>query len=177
MNGYDGTTGKIGGMAQDDMGTLLALHDEPAFLESSDEAGARDLRKHAHAVTSTSVRMTSSAGMGSLSSRRLQRYSWMASRMLAKASCSVSPWLAQPVRLGTYTEKPPRGSCSKMTLYRRVVIALISVLDGRRRVKPAKSLCRIVERNKGRISVESTVGKGTTFFLDFPAVKTATVAV
>jgi signal transduction histidine kinase len=28
---------------------------------------------------------------------------------------------------------------------------------------------QIVERNKGRISVESTVGKGTTFFLDFPA--------
>jgi len=26
-----------------------------------------------------------------------------------------------------------------------------------------------VERNKGRISVESTVGKGTTFLLDFPA--------
>jgi signal transduction histidine kinase len=27
---------------------------------------------------------------------------------------------------------------------------------------------QIVERNKGRISVESAVGKGTTFFLDFP---------
>ncbi len=27
---------------------------------------------------------------------------------------------------------------------------------------------QIVERNKGRISLESTVGKGTTFFLDFP---------
>ena len=27
---------------------------------------------------------------------------------------------------------------------------------------------QIVERNKGRITVESTVGKGTTFFLDFP---------
>jgi signal transduction histidine kinase len=34
---------------------------------------------------------------------------------------------------------------------------------------------QIVERNKGRISVESTVGKGTTFFLDFPAAKPATV--
>jgi len=31
---------------------------------------------------------------------------------------------------------------------------------------------QIVERNKGRISVESAVGKGTTFFLDFPAAKT-----
>ncbi len=30
---------------------------------------------------------------------------------------------------------------------------------------------QIVERNKGRISLESTVGKGTTFFLDFPATK------
>jgi signal transduction histidine kinase len=28
-----------------------------------------------------------------------------------------------------------------------------------------------VERNKGRISLESTVGKGTTFFLDFPVAK------
>ena len=27
---------------------------------------------------------------------------------------------------------------------------------------------QIVERNHGRIAVESTVGKGTTFFLDFP---------
>jgi signal transduction histidine kinase len=27
---------------------------------------------------------------------------------------------------------------------------------------------QIIERNKGRISVESAVGKGTTFFLDFP---------
>ena len=34
---------------------------------------------------------------------------------------------------------------------------------------------QIVERNKGRISVESTVGKGTTFFLDFPAAKAAAV--
>ena len=32
---------------------------------------------------------------------------------------------------------------------------------------------QIVERNKGRITVESTVGKGTTFFLDFPAAKEA----
>jgi len=32
---------------------------------------------------------------------------------------------------------------------------------------------QIVERNKGRISVESTVGKGTTFFLDFPAPRTS----
>lgn len=30
---------------------------------------------------------------------------------------------------------------------------------------------QIVERNRGRISVESTVGKGTTFFLDFPVVQ------
>ena len=30
---------------------------------------------------------------------------------------------------------------------------------------------QIVERNKGRIAVESTVGKGTTFFLDFPVAK------
>ncbi len=30
---------------------------------------------------------------------------------------------------------------------------------------------QIVERNKGRISLESTIGKGTTFFLDFPAAK------
>ena len=35
---------------------------------------------------------------------------------------------------------------------------------------------QIVERNKGRISVESTVGKGTTFFLDFPAAKGAAAA-
>ena len=32
---------------------------------------------------------------------------------------------------------------------------------------------QIIERNHGRISVESTVGKGTTFFLDFPAAKEA----
>ncbi len=32
---------------------------------------------------------------------------------------------------------------------------------------------QIVERNKGRISVESVVGKGTTFFLDFPAARGA----
>ncbi len=36
---------------------------------------------------------------------------------------------------------------------------------------------QIVERNKGRILVESVVGKGTTFFLDFPAAKPAAVAV
>jgi signal transduction histidine kinase len=30
---------------------------------------------------------------------------------------------------------------------------------------------QIVERNRGRISLESAVGKGTTFFLDFPATK------
>ncbi len=35
---------------------------------------------------------------------------------------------------------------------------------------------QIIERNKGRISVESVVGKGTTFFLDFPAARTAAVA-
>ena len=34
---------------------------------------------------------------------------------------------------------------------------------------------QMVERNKGRISVESAVGKGTTFFLDFPAAQTAAV--
>jgi len=34
---------------------------------------------------------------------------------------------------------------------------------------------QIVERNKGRISVESAVGKGTTFFLDFPAAMQAVV--
>ena len=36
---------------------------------------------------------------------------------------------------------------------------------------------QIVERNKGRISVESAVGKGTTFFLDFPAAKPIVVPV
>jgi signal transduction histidine kinase len=35
---------------------------------------------------------------------------------------------------------------------------------------------QIVERNKGRISVESTVGKGTTFFLDFPAAEPVPLA-
>ncbi len=35
---------------------------------------------------------------------------------------------------------------------------------------------QIIERNKGRISVESTVGKGTTFFLDFPAARPQPVA-
>ncbi len=35
---------------------------------------------------------------------------------------------------------------------------------------------QIVERNKGRISLESAVGKGTTFFLDFPAAKAITAA-
>lgn len=35
---------------------------------------------------------------------------------------------------------------------------------------------QIVERNKGRITVESQVGKGTTFYLDFPAPEPAGVA-
>ena len=35
---------------------------------------------------------------------------------------------------------------------------------------------QIIERNKGRISVQSTVGQGTTFFLDFPAASPAVVA-
>jgi len=35
---------------------------------------------------------------------------------------------------------------------------------------------QIVERNKGRISVESAVGKGTTFFLDFPVAISVSVA-
>ena len=34
---------------------------------------------------------------------------------------------------------------------------------------------QIIERNRGRISVESTVGKGTTFFLDFPSAKPSAV--
>ena len=34
---------------------------------------------------------------------------------------------------------------------------------------------QIVERNRGRISVESTVGKGTTFFLAFPAAQAVAV--
>ncbi|MBI2104571.1 MAG: GAF domain-containing protein [Candidatus Omnitrophica bacterium] len=34
---------------------------------------------------------------------------------------------------------------------------------------------QIVERNKGRISVESVVGKGTTFFLDFAAARETSV--
>jgi len=34
---------------------------------------------------------------------------------------------------------------------------------------------QIVERNKGRITVESVVGKGTTFFLEFPAPQPSTV--
>ncbi len=32
---------------------------------------------------------------------------------------------------------------------------------------------QIIERNKGRITVESTVGKGTTFYLDFPIAQEA----
>ena len=36
---------------------------------------------------------------------------------------------------------------------------------------------QIVERNHGRILVESTVGKGTTFFLEFPSVKGAAAPV
>jgi signal transduction histidine kinase len=35
---------------------------------------------------------------------------------------------------------------------------------------------QIVERNKGRISLESVVGKGTTFFLDFPVAKAPSAA-
>jgi signal transduction histidine kinase len=35
---------------------------------------------------------------------------------------------------------------------------------------------QIVERNKGRISVESHVGEGTTFYLDFPAARQAVAA-
>ena len=35
---------------------------------------------------------------------------------------------------------------------------------------------QIVERNKGRISVQSTLGQGTTFFLEFPAANPAAVA-
>ena len=34
---------------------------------------------------------------------------------------------------------------------------------------------QIIERNKGRIAVESTIGKGTTFSLEFPAAKVAAV--
>jgi len=36
---------------------------------------------------------------------------------------------------------------------------------------------QIVERNRGRIAVESAVGKGTTFFLDFPAAARTLAAV
>ena len=35
---------------------------------------------------------------------------------------------------------------------------------------------QIIERNKGRISVESEVGKGTTFTLEFPAAAVSVVA-
>jgi signal transduction histidine kinase len=34
---------------------------------------------------------------------------------------------------------------------------------------------QIVERNKGRIAVESEVGKGTTLFLEFPSAREAAV--
>ncbi len=74
-------------------------------------------------------------GMGKPSSRRLQRYSSMASRMFANASASVSPWLAHPGRLGTYTENPPADSCSRMTLYRWTLMAISSLRDGVRFVK------------------------------------------
>ena len=33
---------------------------------------------------------------------------------------------------------------------------------------------QLVERNKGQIAVESTVGQGTTFFLEFPVAKETT---
>ena len=123
MDGNNCSTGEIGDVAQNHMRTMLSFHNEAGFLEGADQSSTGNLGQDAQAATSTSLRIARSGGMGKPSSWRLKRYPSMASRMFAKASCSVSPWLAQPGKLGTYIENPPAGSRSKMTLNRRSSIA------------------------------------------------------
>ena len=105
------------------MRAMLSFDEKTGFLEGLHQTRPGNLRQNAQALTSTSVRIMSSVGRGSPSSRRLQRYSSMASRIFVNASSSLSPWEAHPGRLGTYTEKPPVGSGSRMTLYRFASIA------------------------------------------------------
>lgn len=121
---------RIAMVAQDGMRSVLPLDDKTSFLEGVDETSPRDLWEQTQAATPTFlVRIVRSGGMGRPSSWRPKTYPSMASRMFASASSFVSPWLAQPGRLGTYTEKPPAGSRSRMTVNCRIRMVNISVLN------------------------------------------------
>lgn len=106
----------VGLVPEEGVGALLTEDDEPGLLESPNHPVAGELRKTAHTVNSTSrIRTSVSGGTGSPSDLRLSKYSSTASRILAKASSTLSPWLAQPGKEGTKAEYPPSASFSKMT--------------------------------------------------------------
>lgn len=109
-------SGEVRLMPQDAMGASLAQDNEAGALESSYDSVAGNLRQTAHTETSTSlIRISDSFGTGKPSDFRLSKYSSIASRIFARASSTVSPWLAQPGRAGTCTEYPPSVSLSSIT--------------------------------------------------------------
>lgn len=137
MNRDDGSPRHISGMSQKDVRTVLPEDHETGLLESTNKTSARELRQEAHAVTSTSLKITSSRGTGIPSSRRPVRYNSIASRIFASASSWVSPWLAHPGRLGTDTENPPEDSGSSKTRKRRSIMTLTSIRHSGALVKHA----------------------------------------
>ena len=98
-------TAKVIRMSEQNMGAPLPEDNETRFLESLNQTVAGNLREAAHAATSTSRSKISEGGTGWRSAFSPSMYRAMASLMLERASASVSPWLAQPDKAGTKTEK------------------------------------------------------------------------
>ena len=144
MHGDDGSARQITGVAHKNVRTVLTRDAESCFLEGVDKALSGNLREHTHAATSTSLKITSSLGIGIPSSRRPMRHNSIASRIFASASSWVSPWLAHPGREGTDTENPPEGSGSIMTRKRRGIITLTSIRHRGSLIKQATAAFLVV---------------------------------
>lgn len=68
VNGDNGSAQEVGLVTEHNMGAVLTLYNEAGFFKCTNEASAGNLRECAQALTSTSVRMVSSGGMGRWSS-------------------------------------------------------------------------------------------------------------
>jgi|GEM_PF-6481447 len=154
MEDYCSAAGKILTVPEKDVGTPLPEEDEACFLESSNESVTGNVRQVAHAATSTSRSMTSEGGIGWRSALRPSRYRATASLMFARASASVSPWLAQPARAGTKTEKPPPTSGCNTTVNRRTI--------------GSPPIHRIPYKEQQTEEQINWIGHGTTFTVRLP---------